>query len=127
MSIRKRTWKTAKGEAKEAWVVDYVDGAGKRRLKTFSKKKEADAYETTAKHELAQGTHTPDSASVTVAEAAERWLKTCESRDYPSNWRNEALEADDFEGPRLRGRSSERRRLARDDPQDSREPRGCSV
>ena len=83
MSIRKRTWKTAKGEAKEAWVVDYVDGAGKRRLKTFSKKKEADAYETTAKHELAQGTHTPDSASVTVAEAAERWLKTCESRDYP--------------------------------------------
>jgi len=39
MSIRKRTWKTAKGEAKEAWVVDYVDGAGKRRLKTFSKKR----------------------------------------------------------------------------------------
>ena len=30
MSIRKRTWKTAKGEAKEAWVVDYVDQAGKR-------------------------------------------------------------------------------------------------
>jgi hypothetical protein len=33
MSIRKRTWKTAKGDAKEAWVVDYVDQAGKRRLK----------------------------------------------------------------------------------------------
>jgi integrase len=42
MSIRKRTWKTTKGDAKEAWVVDYVDQAGKRRLKTFSKKKDAD-------------------------------------------------------------------------------------
>ena len=38
MSIRKRTWKTAKGEAKEAWVVDYVDQGGKRRLKTFEEK-----------------------------------------------------------------------------------------
>ena len=25
MSIRKRSWKTSKGEPKEAWVVDYVD------------------------------------------------------------------------------------------------------
>ena len=39
MSIRKRTWKTAKGEAKEAWVVDYTDGAGKRVLKTFKKRR----------------------------------------------------------------------------------------
>jgi hypothetical protein len=26
MSIRNRTWKTAKGEAREAWVVDYLGG-----------------------------------------------------------------------------------------------------
>jgi integrase len=25
MSVRKRTWTTAKGEKKEAWIVDYVD------------------------------------------------------------------------------------------------------
>ena len=66
MSIRKRTWKTAKGETKEAWVVDYVDQAGNRRLKTFAKKKLADAYHSRANVEVSQGVHTPDSASVTV-------------------------------------------------------------
>jgi integrase len=80
MSIRKRTWKTAKGEAKEAWILDYVDQAGKRRLKTFKRKKEADAFETKAQFEITQGTHTPDSASVTVAEAAGKWLETCRAR-----------------------------------------------
>jgi hypothetical protein len=54
MSIRKRTWKTARGEAKEAWVVDYTDQGGKRRLKTFKKKKEA---ETKAQFEITQGAH----------------------------------------------------------------------
>jgi hypothetical protein len=44
MSIRNRTWKTAKGEAKEAWVVDYVDQHGKRRLKTFRLQREAKAF-----------------------------------------------------------------------------------
>jgi hypothetical protein len=31
MSIRKRTWKTTRGDAREAWIVDYVDQGGKRR------------------------------------------------------------------------------------------------
>jgi integrase len=84
MSIRKRMWKTAKGEAKEAWVVDYVDQAGKRRLKTFDKKKEADAFETRTKFEITQGTHTADSASVTVAEAADLWLETCRENHLES-------------------------------------------
>ncbi len=79
MSIRKRSWKTAKGEAKEAWVFDYVD-QGKRRLKTFKRKKDAEAFATTAKYEVDQGTHTPDSASITVAKAAEKWLETCRAR-----------------------------------------------
>jgi integrase len=77
MSIRKRTWKTAKGEIKEAWVVDYSDQAGKRRLKTFRRKKEADAFEATARVEVREGVHTPNSESVTVANAAELWLETC--------------------------------------------------
>jgi hypothetical protein len=44
MSVRKRSWTTDKGEAKSAWVVDYSDQGGKRRLKTFDKKRDADAY-----------------------------------------------------------------------------------
>jgi hypothetical protein len=44
MSVRKRTWKNAKGERQESWIVDYVDQKGKRHIKTFQKKKAADAY-----------------------------------------------------------------------------------
>ena len=32
VSVRKRQWVTGKGEPREAWVVDYVDTAGKRRI-----------------------------------------------------------------------------------------------
>jgi integrase len=35
MSVRKRKWMTGKGVEKEAWVVDYIDGKGTRRRKTF--------------------------------------------------------------------------------------------
>ena len=58
MSIRKRTWKSNAGE-QTAWVVDYVDQLGGRRLKTFATKKEADAGSVTARHEVSQGIHTP--------------------------------------------------------------------
>jgi len=47
VSIRKRTWKNGKGESKTVWVVDYVDQGGKRRLKTFERKKEADDFAAT--------------------------------------------------------------------------------
>jgi integrase len=33
-SVRKRTWTTG-GKVKTAWVVDYFDQHGRRRLKTF--------------------------------------------------------------------------------------------
>jgi integrase len=78
MSIRKRRWSTPKGERKEAWVVDYVDQAGKRRLKTFERKKDADAFHSTAKVEVREGTHTAASQSPTVAQAGEAWIATAE-------------------------------------------------
>ncbi|MDX0310539.1 tyrosine-type recombinase/integrase [Sinorhizobium meliloti] len=75
MSVRKRTWTTPKGVEKSAWVVDYVDTKGKRRQKTFAKKKEADQYAATASVEVREGVHVADSASVTVEKAAEFWMK----------------------------------------------------
>src|ERR1700722_3462960 len=69
VSIRKREWTTAKGEARTAWGVDYADQGGQRRLKTFARKKDADAFAATAKVEIRSGIHTADSASVTIAEA----------------------------------------------------------
>ena len=47
MSVRKRTWRTRTGEAKEAWIVDYTDQQGARHIHTFARKKDADAYEVT--------------------------------------------------------------------------------
>lgn len=79
MSIRKRKWTTPKGIIKEAWVVDYVDGQGTRRLKTFTKKKEADAFATTAKVEVREGVHVADSASATVAQAGGFWIASGEN------------------------------------------------
>ncbi|MBB5755132.1 tyrosine-type recombinase/integrase [Prosthecomicrobium pneumaticum] len=74
MSIRKRQWTTARGEEKTAWVVDYVDQSGKRRLKTFARKKDADQFAATAKVEVREGVHVADSASATVKAAGDLWI-----------------------------------------------------
>jgi integrase len=79
MSIRKRIWQTAEGEEKEAFVVDYKDGAGKRRLKTFARKKDATAWLASTTVDIRQGVHTPESESPTIAEAATAWLESCEA------------------------------------------------
>ena len=44
MSVRKESGKARAAEPKEAWVVDYVDQHGDRHLKTFAKKRDADAH-----------------------------------------------------------------------------------
>src|SRR5262249_20349647 len=75
MSVRKRTW-TVKGtgETKEAWIVDYVDQQGDRIQKTFERKKDADAYHDEVRGDVRKGIHTPESKSISVAEAAEAWI-----------------------------------------------------
>ncbi len=78
MSVRKRIWTTRKGEKKEAWLVDYVDQNGERHIQTFSRKKEADEYHATVKVDVSKGVHTPQSRSITVAEAAEDWIRYVE-------------------------------------------------
>jgi integrase len=79
MSVRKRVWKGPGGEPKEAWVVDYVDQHGDRHLKTFAKKRDADAHHAIVGVAVRAGIHTADSKSITVARAAELWLESCEA------------------------------------------------
>jgi integrase len=74
MSVRKRIWTTAKGEKKEAWIVDYIDQDGERHIQTFSRKREADECHATVKVEVRDGIHTAQNKSITVAEAAEDWI-----------------------------------------------------
>lgn len=81
MSVRKRRW-ISRGEEKTAWVCDYFDVAGKRRLKTFSRKKDADAFAAGAKVEIHQGVHVADSASITIKQAGELWIKSCEVANH---------------------------------------------
>jgi integrase len=78
MSVRKRTWTTRTGEAKEAWIVDYVDQRGERHIKTFPRKKDADAHHAEVAVDVSKGIHTPESRSLTVKQAAEQWLATAE-------------------------------------------------
>lgn len=79
MSVRKRVWKGPDGQPREAWVVDYVDQHGDRHIKTFAKKRDADAHHAIVGTAVRAGTHTADSRSVTVARAAELWLESCEA------------------------------------------------
>ncbi|MFB9950989.1 tyrosine-type recombinase/integrase [Rhizobium puerariae] len=74
MSVRKREWVTPKGEARSAWIVDYVDAGGKRRLKTFKLKKAADAFASKTDVEVREGTHVADRGTVTVEAASKLWI-----------------------------------------------------
>lgn len=78
-TIKKRRWRTANGEAREAFRVSYTDREGKRRFKQFELKRDSDAYRVRVEGELALGIHTADAVSVTVGEAADIWLASCES------------------------------------------------
>ena len=80
MSVRKRTWKTAAGEERQAWLCDYTGQSGKRHVKTFARKKDADAFIAKAKVEVSEGVHTADSDSVTIRDAADLWLTTGAAR-----------------------------------------------
>lgn len=83
MSVRKRIWTTQGGETREAYVVQYsiaeLDSRGKRKrvIKTFDKKKEADAFHAQVRVDLAKGTHVPASKSPSVELAGRNWIDAC--------------------------------------------------
>jgi len=79
MSVRKRKWTTAKGEPREAWIVDYVDQQGDRHIETFPRKKDADARHAEVYVNVGAGTHVAPSKSVTVKEAGESWIRAAEA------------------------------------------------
>jgi integrase len=74
--IRKRTWKTADGEERQAWLLTYKKD-GKRRFETFDKKKDAEDRGAIIIQELSLGTHTPLRDSKTVSEVWDMWIDHC--------------------------------------------------
>jgi integrase len=79
MSVRRRQWRAPDGAVREAWVVDYFDQRRTRHIKTFARKRDADAYHARVTVDVATGTHTAPRSSPTVAEAGRRWLAGCEA------------------------------------------------
>jgi integrase len=78
--VHKRTWTTAKGEQKEAWIVRYWQKeTGKQHIKTFGRKKDAEAYMHQTGIDIGHGTHVASSQSITVEQAARLWLEACET------------------------------------------------
>ncbi|MGV8831238.1 MAG: tyrosine-type recombinase/integrase [Devosia sp.] len=79
MSVRKRRWPDPITGPNERWVVDYKDGQGKRRHKTFERQKDAKAWASQTAVAIGKGIHVADSASPTVATASDKWIATCEA------------------------------------------------
>ena len=67
-------------QPQEKWIVDYAVN-GSRHLKTFERKKDADAYEAQVTVDVGKGIHIAPSKSVTVAEAGDLWIKACEEAE----------------------------------------------
>jgi integrase len=79
MAVAKRTWTTLSGEVRTAWVVRYYDDQGIYRQKTFERARDAKAYERRVKGEVEEGTHVPDSTSVTIGEVGKLLLERKEA------------------------------------------------
>jgi len=84
-SVRKRVRARVGREPLITWVADYKDGAGKRHVKTLPSKREAQQWLSQALVEVRMGKHTPSHKSITVAEAAKRWLDHCRAEQRESH------------------------------------------
>jgi integrase len=74
--VSKRPW-TYKGIKKETWVYRFMD-RGRRRQKSFNRKKDADAYRIRKESEIAQGKFT--TSTTKFGEAAEQFIRFQELR-----------------------------------------------
>lgn len=79
-TVRRRTWKTAKGEARIAFALDFVDANGERQRLQFATKREADAKRVEIESQLRGGTYRADAAKVTLKDAADQFLEHCAGR-----------------------------------------------
>jgi integrase len=83
MSVRKRVWATESGEERSSYVVQYsiaeLDSRGKRKrvIRTFDRKKDADAFQGQVRVDLGKGVHVPASKSITIEAGGRNWIDSC--------------------------------------------------
>jgi integrase len=62
------------------WQASYVDGAGQRRAKLFTRKADGESWLIETRHDVSRGLHTPGSISPTVKAAAALWIERCKAK-----------------------------------------------
>ena len=75
MGIRERTW-TWKGKAKSAWVCRVLRPKGKRRLKTFKTKREAEDFGPPRASTSSAACTSPTATASPSTEAGQLWIET---------------------------------------------------
>jgi integrase len=74
--VKPREWPNKDGSKGRSWEVKYQDLNGRRRSEGgFKTKKAAEVRATEIGHELALGTFTPESETITVKEAGDQWMQ----------------------------------------------------
>jgi integrase len=74
MSVREKMV-TVRGEQVKFWIADYADGTGHRHQRRFKTKKEAAAHHDQLKTVIRAGQHVALPHDLTIAGAADKWLK----------------------------------------------------
>jgi integrase len=77
-SVAKREWEY-KGEKRSCWVVRYTDQSGKKRLKTFESKKNADSFRNKVSFDLERGEHVAPS-DMKFNDVLDPFLRHCEAK-----------------------------------------------
>jgi integrase len=78
VAVRYREWGGPDGKSKSVWVADWSDFDGKRRTKSFPRKKEAQSFYDRVTAEVRAGVRPQPQTqkSPTVTEAGELWIKS---------------------------------------------------
>lgn len=95
-SVRKRSWKTATGQVKTCWLVDFIDQNGKRKAKQFKTKKEADAFETDMRADVRDRRYVHAHDNPTVEQVKDDWFAFLNSRRAAGEM--EAACVEDYKG-----------------------------
>lgn len=77
MGVGKRKWTKTDGSVCETYIVRWSDSEG-RHIKTFAKKKDADAFDAETKLNKSSGKHVALPRKLTVSEAGEKWIANVE-------------------------------------------------
>jgi integrase len=79
-TVRKRSWKTSKGEARSGFAVDYFDTQGTRQRKQFETRGEANDFRIEIEGQMRSGTYRPEAGKVLVTDLADQFIAHCRGR-----------------------------------------------